>query len=303
MTEQKRDIATEVKEKITEKFAEAGRKARKLSDAGKLKLVREYTMQPFDGYGFELDKGQIIRYELTHGPQIIDTTYLVRSRPSKEWADCYKTATFGATVLREGHHYLSNTPYVRPLLTLIKDTVDYENMHKLCGKLAGHSFMYHNGRCSEGIYETMAGIVNANSCNGNLLKGIYDVAGEDVARALQQPPGVFMHFQVIAYDKVPTNMTYYSNRGKFKKGDYVELLAHQDLYVSVSMCPSGDQHWDEAETMKDLCNYPLTYAIYEGEDGPLETTPDPELKSMEPIDYIKAGRPGMVVGKISEGNF
>ena len=35
------------------------------------------------------------------------------------------------------------------------------------------------------------------------------------------------------------------------KGDYLELLAHQDLYVSVSMCPAGDQHWDEAETPKD----------------------------------------------------
>ena len=36
----------------------------------------------------------------------------------------------------------------------------------------------------------------------------------------------------------------------------------------------------------------------EGEDGPLETAPDPELISMEAVDFVMAGRPGMVVGKV-----
>ncbi len=287
----RRDIAAEVKKRISERFAEPGRKAREISDAGKLKLVTEKLMQPFEGYGFNLDKGQVIRYELTHGPQIIDTTYLVRSRPIEEWADCWMTGTFGSLVFSEGTHYVSCPPYVRPLLTLFKDTADYEKMHKVCGKLAGHNFFYPHGRCTEGLYEMIFGMPNCNSCNSNLLKGMIEAAGEEVTRALRVPPGVFMHFQTIAFDKVPTNMSYYTNRGMFKKGDYVELLAHEDLYVSVSMCPSGDQHWDEAETVKELSNYPLTYKIYVGEEGPLETVPVPQLKSLEAIDYIKAGRP------------
>ena len=304
MSTQRRDIATEVKKRITARFEEPGRKAREISDAGKLKLVTEEMMQPFEGYGFNLDKGQVLRYELTHGPQIIDTTYLVRSRPVEEWADCWMTGTFGSLVFSEGTHYFSCGPWVRPLLTLIKDTIDYEKMHKTCGELAGHNFFYPHGRCTEGLYEMVFGIPNFNSCNSNLLKGIVLSAGEDVARALKVPPSVFMHFQTIAFDKVPTNMTYYSNRGLFKKGDYVELLAHQDLYVSVSTCPSGDQHWDEAETVKDISNYPLKYAIYEGADAPLETAPDPEQESEYALDYVLAGRPGMVVGKIGpEGNF
>ena len=298
MPDQRRDITAEVKQRITDRFAGPGQKAKEIADAGGLRLVTEQRMEPFEGYGFNLDKGQVIRYELTHGPQIIDTTYLVRRRPVEEWADCWMTGQFGALVFSEGTHYFSCTPYVRPLLTLIRDTIDYDTMHETCGELAGHNFFYPHGRCTEGLYEMIFDIPNANSCNSNLLKGMIEASGEEVTRALRVPPSVFMHFQTIAFDKVPTNMTYYSNRGLFKKGDFVELLAHEDLYVSVSMCPSGDQHWDEAETMKDLQNYPLRYAIYEGADGPLETVPDPGQQSQEAIDYILAGRPGMVTGKI-----
>ena len=301
MVAQRRDIASEVKKALTERFAEPGKKAKELSDAGKLKLVTRETMQPFEGYGFNLNKGQVIRYELTTGPQIIDTAYLVRSRPVEEWADCWKTGMFGSMVFSEGIHYFSCTPYVRPLLTLIKDTIDYENMHAQCGKLAGHNFFYPHGRCTEGVYETVFGIPNFNSCNSNLLKGMIEAAGEEVPRALRVPPSVFMHFQTIAFDKEPTNMTYYSNRGLFKKGDYVELLAHEDLYVAVSTCPSGDQHWEEAESPEEICNFPLDYAIYEGADAPLETAPDPKNESQEAIDWVLAGRPGMKVGKICEG--
>ncbi len=81
-------------------------------------------------------------------------------------------------------------------------------------------------------------------------------------------------------------------------GDYVELLAHQDLFVTVSTCPVGDQH--DMSSYENFTCYPIKVQIYEGADGPLETALAPQLKSTEAIDYIKAGRPGMVTGKIGE---
>ena len=107
-----------------------------------------------------------------------------------------------------------------------------------------------------------------------------------------------MHFQAMNYDKIPTNMTYYSGRGLLKVGDYVELLAHEDLYCGVSPCPLGDQH--EMGSYEEFTCYPYKVAIYEGADGPLETAPDPELKSSEAVDYIMDGRPGMVIGKVGK---
>ncbi len=105
-----------------------------------------------------------------------------------------------------------------------------------------------------------------------------------------------MHFQCLNYDKIPTNKTYYSGHGALKVGDYVELLAHEDLYVALSPCPVGDQA--DYSKYENLTCWPLKYAIYEGADGPLETAPDPELKSMNAVDFVMAGRPGLVTGAV-----
>jgi hypothetical protein len=32
----------------------------------------------------------------------------------------------------------------------------------------------------------------------------------------------------------------------------------------------------------------------------LEATPDPQLKSMDAVDFVMAGRPGQVIGKIGK---
>lgn len=293
------DAIGDAKKRVTDRFKAAGEKAREASDSGGLRLVREQVLEPWDGYGFTLDRGQVLRYELIDGPQVIDTSYLVRSRPADEWADAWSSGLYGALILHEGMHYLSNTPYSRPLLTLFKDTVDYDNLRAHYGEIAGHSFIYPSGRCTEGLWELAYGVVNANSCNSNLHKGILEVASEEVARAIKIPQA-FMHFQPTAYDKVPTNMTHFPSRAVLKAGDYVELLAHQDLYGAVSLCPVGDQ--EDLTAYENFTCYPIRMAIYEGADGPLETAPDPELKSTEAVDYILAGRPGMVTGKIGTKN-
>ena len=295
------DISVETKKRMNAPYEKYYRQAKEASDNGKLKLVYERILQPYNGYGFTLDKGQVVRYQNDVGPQIIDTLYLARERPTLEWADNFNTAQFGSMTPYEGDIYFSNTPYVRPLLTLIKDTVDTEEIHKRYGKGCNHSFIWNTGRCTEGIWESVdPTLVNANSCNSNMYKGIYEIAGEGIARSIKTPH-VFMHFQCTDFTKIPTQVTYYPNLSFgeiFKKGDYVELLAHQDLYCAVSLCPYGDQN--RSDDFRKFTSYPVRLAIYEGADAPLETAPDPKRKSMEVVDFIKKGRPGMITGKIGK---
>jgi hypothetical protein len=49
----------------------------------------------------ELGKGQVVHYELIDGPQILDTVYLVKSRPTEESADIYPTSQYGSLTPRE----------------------------------------------------------------------------------------------------------------------------------------------------------------------------------------------------------
>ena len=188
MPEEFYDAVAEIKKMITNRWKPAYEKAKKASEKGKLKLVSEEICQPYESPTFQVKKGQVIRYELTHGPQILDTVYLVQSRPEKEWADTWLTGQLQAITLHEGYHYLSNSPFARPLLTIIKDTVDYSGLEKALGKGASHSFIFPSGRCTETLWELAYGVVNAYSCNSGLMETIVKNCGEEVARAHNFPP-------------------------------------------------------------------------------------------------------------------
>ena len=175
MAKQDFDLTVDLKKHINEPFNQYYEKAKSASDGGKLKLVSERLCQPYEGDGFELKKGQIIRYELTHGPQVLDTMYLVKSRPNDEWACTYHSSHFGGQTLYEGMHYFSNTPYARPLLTFVRDTVDGVRIIKDFGKSASHNFVYNSGRCTLGTLERIFRIPHCNCCDSNMLKGIYEV--------------------------------------------------------------------------------------------------------------------------------
>jgi len=106
MNEGQYDLVAEKKKEFNKPSEAAYLNARKASDMGNLKLVKEFIMEPYIGHGFELEKGQVVHYELIDGPQILDTVYLVKSRPSEEWADTYPTSQYGALTYREGMHFL-----------------------------------------------------------------------------------------------------------------------------------------------------------------------------------------------------
>ena len=97
------DIILDAKKRVNEPNNKAYKQAKAASEAGRLKLISEHILQPYGGYGFELDKGQVVRYELISGSQIIDTFYMVRSRPMDELAFCRKSGsdTWGRSLL---HH-------------------------------------------------------------------------------------------------------------------------------------------------------------------------------------------------------
>ena len=109
-----------------------------------------------------------------------------------------------------------------------------------------------------------------------------------------------MHFQPVAYDKRPTNYSLFSAKDIFKRGDHVELLVHDDLYVSVSLCPLGDQH--DMSSKETLTTFPVKVKILEGASGPLETAPDPNFQSMTQAEFIKSGFKSTPTGRVGDKN-
>ena len=80
----------------------------------------------------------------------------------------------------------------------------------------------------------------------------------------------------------------------------MQLLAHDDLYVSVSLCPLGDQH--DMSSKETLTTFPVKVKILEGANGPLETAPDPKFKSMTQAEFIKSGFKQRPTGRVGDKN-
>lgn len=234
------DAIAAFQEKIAGEFDEYFKEARQASDNGELHVVKEMILEPFRGHGFEVGKGQVLRYELIDGAQALDVAYLCKKRPIDEQACDYSTSILQSTQQYEGNHYWTNPPYFRPLLTMIKDSVDPKKLEEVYGEGTSHNWCLNNGRCSTQYFEKTWGIPHSNSCDLNLVQGIYEVAGEEVAANRRYEPGVFEHFAVGNFRVLPTTLQLFSAKDLFKRGDHIELLAHDDIYVSVSMCPYGD---------------------------------------------------------------
>ena len=284
-------------------YERAYKEAKAASENGELEVVEERILQPYHGYGFELKKGQVIHYELIDGPQALDIVYVVKKRPHEEWAAGYPTGVNYGAQQYEGDILYSEEPFWRPLLTIIRDTVDYERMRAKLGPTACHMWNYQGGHCQQSQIEHILNIPNCNSCDMNIIEGLMEIGGEELARLMEYRMPVFCMFAQTHFAGPRIKLAFVSGKDAYKRGDFVELLAHDDLYVSVSLCSGGDFNHMDTLNPEDWVCWPIKVQILEGRDKPLFTIPEPPpRKSMRSIDFIKAGRPGMVKGKIGDKN-
>ncbi len=283
-------------------YEKAYNEGKAASENGDLKVVEERILEPYRGYGFELKKGQVIHYELIDGPQALDIVYLVKDRPNEELAAGYPTAMYTSIQQYEGDILFSEQPFCRPLLTIIRDIVDYGALREKIGETACHMWNFNGGHCQHALIEDLVGVVNCNSCDMNLVEGLMEVGGEKLARLMEFRMPVFCMFAQAGFEDARINHAVISGKGLYKRGDFVELLAHDDLFVGISLCPQGDFNHTSTLNPEDWVSWPLKVKILEGRDKPLFTIPEPERKSMRSIDFVKAGRPGMVKGKVGNNN-
>lgn len=49
-------------------------------------------------------------------------------------------------------------------------------------------------------------------------------------------------------------------------------------------------------------SWPIKVKTFQDAEGPLCTIPEPERKSIESVDYVMAGFPGMFVGRVGDAD-
>jgi uncharacterized protein len=214
--------------------------------------VLDHLVPVRTGYAFTATAGQIVRFETVDGPQVVDLNLWSAHDPRERfWAA--RTRQFYGTHLTVGHRLWSNLPFLRPLATLIADSVAYgrDEDDAGCHDLLGT-------RCDPYVNQLLSGAAYDFHCHSNLTRAVmpHGLTEFDVHDVIN----LFQVTGLMADDK-----RYFMKTCPARPGDHVELLAETDLLLAVSLCPGGDLAvpiWGDGSDAEPNCN-PLRIQVFE----------------------------------------
>lgn len=177
------------------------------------------------GTAWKVRSGQVCRITATCGPQVGDFNCWNYNNPSERfWAS--RTRQLQAAHVRTFDRLWSTLPYLRPLLTVTKESLEYglDGRGGRCHDLLG-------SRCDPYLKSLMTGEDIDHHCHSNLVRAIapFGLKEADVHDVLNI-------FQVTGL----VDDRYFIEPCPAKSGAYFEFVAEVDLLCALSTCPGGD---------------------------------------------------------------
>ncbi|TDZ62085.1 Uncharacterized protein CTRI78_v003841 [Colletotrichum trifolii] len=223
-------------------------------------LVEEFTLPIRSGRAWTAIAGSIVRISTPEGPQVGDLNIWNAHNPRERfWAS--RTRQLHASHVSVGDRLWSNLPYIRPLVTIVADTLAWYGKDEHGGRV--HDLL--GTRCDPYINSILSGGSYDFQCHSNLTRAVvpYGLNESDVH-------DVINIFQSTGLDE---KGRYFMNPCPAGPGDYIEFLAEQDVLMALSTCPGGDLSlWgfgeDSEEEMIKCCR-PLKVEVFRLEDESL----------------------------------
>lgn len=214
----------------------------------KREVILEAEIPARDGRAWFVPGGSIWRIEVSHGPQVGDVN-IWNARNPRERFYSSKTRQLHASHLTVGDSFWSCMPYLRPLATIVSDTLQYgidddnAGVHDVIGS-----------RCDPYTHAVMTGENENDRCHSNLTRAVrgFGLMESDVH-------DVFNVFMCTGFERGTGR--YFSKPSPAEKGDYVELFALMDLIVACGACPQGDVSMACGSDTEPTC-YPLGVKMY-----------------------------------------
>lgn len=251
--------------------------------AAKHAQILTLTVAPRSGRAWTVPKGHLVRISTPEGPQVGDLNIWNRHNPRERfWAA--RTRQLHASHVSVGHRLWSCLPYLRPMVTIVEDSLQDYGVDEFGGRC--HDLL--GTRCDPYVNKMLTGDDYDFHCHSNLTRAVleYGLAESDVHDVINL-------FQVTGLDE---QGRYFMETSPAKNGDHIDLFAEMDLLMALSACPGGDlSRWDWGEGAKDGdagmedCCRPLKVEVLRTEDHDA-------LKSWSESEYdTYKGRHGMVV--------
>jgi uncharacterized protein YcgI (DUF1989 family) len=195
--------------------------------------VDEVIVPPRDAAAFRVPAGHVFRIVSIEGPQVGDLNLFNAHDPNERFFSG-KTRALHATHVGVGDRLWSTLPYLRPMATIIGDTLgwygydaDGAGVHDVIGT-----------RCDPYTNRLLAGVDYHHCCHSNLTRAFAAATGRPLAEAEPLVHDVLNVFMCTGFTR--DTHRYFMKASPVRPGDHLEMFAEIDLLGVLSACPGGD---------------------------------------------------------------
>ena len=221
----------------------------------------EVLVQPREGGCFHVPAGGFFRISSVEGPQVGDLN-LWNAHNLDERFYSGKTRAIHGTHITTGERMWSNLPYLRPMATIIEDTLGWYGMDEFGGSI--HDVI--GTRCDPYTHHLLAGDDYHHCCHSNLSRALADETGRPLKEVEIQVHDVLNVFMCTGFTR--DTGQYFMKASPVRPGDYIEFFAEIDLLGALSACPGGD--CSSTHSSDAAACHPLLVEIFEPADGTLD---------------------------------
>lgn len=244
--------------------------------------VESFAIPVRSGRAWEVPAGHVCRFSVIEGPQVLDLNLWHRHDPRERfWAA--RTRQFYGAHVNVGDRLFSTLPFLRPLATIVTDTIEYgiDEDGAGCHDLLGTRCDGYVGRMLSG------GPMYDFHCHSNLTRAVlpWGLSELDVHDVINV-------FQVTGL--MPGDERYFMKPCPAKVGDSWEIFAEVDLLLAASTCPGGDLSvplWGPGSGAEPPC-HPIGIEVFRLEDGALEGWEPPATALRAGVDGLRHGMRG-----------
>ena len=227
--------------------------------AGAVPLA-ETRVPPRDGRAFRVAAGRFFRIAVTEGAQVGDLNLFSAADLSERFYSG-KTRALHGTHLSTGARLWSSFPWLRPMATIVEDTLDWYGTDPHGGRV--HDVI--GTRCDPYTHRLLSGGEYHHCCHSNLTRALAAETGLPLARAEAHVHDVLNVFMCTGF--TADTGQYFMKASPARPGDHLTLLAEIDLIGVLSACPGGDCG---AEHSSDVAPcHPLRVTVLAPPDGAL----------------------------------
>ncbi len=230
------------------------------------------TALPREAASIRVPAGSFLRISCPDGPQVGDLN-LFNAADLTERFYSGKTRALHGTHVTQGHRLWSSFPYLRPMATIVADSLVWYGKDAFGGSV--HDVI--GTRCDPYTGRLLSGADYHHCCHSNLTRALSDATGLPLAEAESHVHDVLNVFMCTGFTR--DTGQYFMKASPVRAGDHLDLFAEIDLLAVLSACPGGDcsaQHSSDAAAC-----YPLGMQVLTPAPGALAGWVPPQVNGYD----------------------